>query len=203
MKKDGGGSNAAQSESEASKAQAAIANDLYAKTANLRQGLIGTTENTLGFGTPTPGSEIPGGSTALTSGGGVPFFVDANGYLTSSPTAPIDPNTGQPGAANQPYSGTGPAVGALPGTTSPGGTPLFGPYAPEREALQQGFGTARENIIRNAPARGGQLARSLIDLETNRAQAQGNLQMQGTQKALDIANKIGRASCRERVLAGV
>lgn len=44
-------------------------------------------------------------------------------------------------------------------------------FAPARDALEQQFTRARQNVIANAPVRGGQLNRSLVDLEGQRAQA--------------------------------
>jgi len=65
---------------------------------------------------------------------------------------------------------------------------LFGPRAPEREALELGFTGARENILSRVPGRGGQMNRILSDLEIDRARSIGGMEAQATREAVDIAS---------------
>ena len=70
---------------------------------------------------------------------------------------------------------------------SEAGGALFGPGAPEREALELGFTGAREDILSRVPARGGQLNRILSDIEVDRARSIGALEAEATREATDIA----------------
>ena len=49
-------------------------------------------------------------------------------------------------------------------------------FAPEREALESQFRRARENVLSTTPTRGGQLNRSLVDLEIARAMGVSGLE---------------------------
>lgn len=77
---------------------------------------------------------------------------------------------------------------------------LFGPRAPEREALELGFTGAREDILSRVPVRGGQLNRVLSDIEVDRARSIGALEAEATREATDIAT--GAAFEAPRVALG-
>jgi hypothetical protein len=64
---------------------------------------------------------------------------------------------------------------------------LFGPRAPEREALETGFNQAREGILSRTPMRGGQLNQTLANLEVDRARSLGQMEAGATQQALGFA----------------
>lgn len=77
-------------------------------------------------------------------------------------------------------------------TPSPVG--LFGPQAPERQALEAQHKNARENIIGSTPARGSDLNRNLANLEMGRAGDIGALEANATNQALGLATDIGLGS---------
>lgn len=64
-------------------------------------------------------------------------------------------------------------------------------FAPEREALEGQFSQARNAIISNTPNQGGQLNKSLSDLEVARAQSVAGLQTNVRQKAFEDALRVG------------
>ena len=64
-------------------------------------------------------------------------------------------------------------------------------FAPEREALEGQFSQARNAIIQNTPNQGGQLNKSLSDLEVARAQSVAGLQSNVRQKAFEDALRTG------------
>ena len=64
-------------------------------------------------------------------------------------------------------------------------------FAPEREAIESQFGRARENIIATTPARGGQLNRTLADVEIARAQSVSGLESDVRKRAFEDALRIG------------
>lgn len=63
-------------------------------------------------------------------------------------------------------------------------------FAPERQALEAQFGRAKDNIIAGGQF-GGQLNRSLSDLESNRAQAIAGLEADVRRKAFEDALRVG------------
>lgn len=64
-------------------------------------------------------------------------------------------------------------------------------FAPERESLEGQFSQARNSIISNTPNQGGQLNKSLSDLEVARAQSVAGLQSNVRQKAFEDALRTG------------
>lgn len=62
---------------------------------------------------------------------------------------------------------------------------------PARDNLEDQFNVAKENIIGSTGARGGQLSKALIDLNTNRAKAVGGLDANLRQALFNMASGIG------------
>lgn len=67
----------------------------------------------------------------------------------------------------------------------------LGFQAPTREAVESQFKNARENIISTTPNQGGQLNKSLGDLEIARAQTVGGLESDTRKQAFEDALRIG------------
>src|SRR5688572_7656324 len=81
-----------------------------------------------------------------------------------------------------------------------GSNPNLGFAAPTREAIESQFGRARENIIQTTPNQGGQLNRSLADLEIARAQSVGGLEADTRRKAFEDSLRIGFGVAPQTVL---
>jgi hypothetical protein len=81
-------------------------------------------------------------------------------------------------------------AGNLINVLSGGRTGNLRVFAPEREALEQQFTRADENLIANG-ARGGMLDRSRADLNIARAQAVGGLESDVRRRAFEDALRIG------------
>jgi hypothetical protein len=64
-------------------------------------------------------------------------------------------------------------------------------FAPERESLEGQFTQARANIIGNTPNQGGQLNKSLADLDVARAQSVAGLETNVRQRAFEDALRTG------------
>lgn len=67
-------------------------------------------------------------------------------------------------------------------------------FAPERQAVENQFRNARENIIASTPARGGQLSRLLSDAEFARASSLGQLEADIRRQAFNQALGVGFAA---------
>ena len=64
---------------------------------------------------------------------------------------------------------------------------LFGPTAPEREAVESQYGRARENVLARVPGRGSDLRKALTNVETARASNVSGLEADATNRALGMA----------------
>jgi hypothetical protein len=64
-------------------------------------------------------------------------------------------------------------------------------FAPEREAIEAQFRRARENVLSSTPMRGGQLNRSLADLEIARAMGVSGLESDVRRQAFNQALGVG------------
>lgn len=77
---------------------------------------------------------------------------------------------------------------------TPSSVALFGPSAPERQAVEGQYSNARENILSSVPMRGSELNRNLVGLEAARAGDIGQLEANATNQALGLASDIGLGS---------
>jgi hypothetical protein len=74
---------------------------------------------------------------------------------------------------------------------APSPVALFGPNAPERQAVEAQYGNAKENILSTVPMRGSELNRNLVGLEAARAGDIGQLEANATNQALALGSDIG------------
>ena len=126
-------------------------------------------------GLPAIGAQAPGGF----------FDRDAGTFVPTSPGIP--------------------AQAAIPGTsgmlqnllTNPPNVPF------ERDVLESQFGRAREDILSNVPARGGQLNTALADLASQRALGvTGLAQSQEQQRIQNLFNVAGLTTGQTQVSLG-
>lgn len=129
------------------------------------------------------------------------FGTPGTPAVAPTPGQRIGGSQGEPLSFGPSIAGS-PAVPGRPGMlqnllTNPPEVPF------ERDVLESQFGRAREGILAGAPIRGGQLASSLADLESQRALGvTGLAQAQEQQRIQNLFNVAGLATGQTQVSLG-
>ena len=76
-------------------------------------------------------------------------------------------------------------------TYEPSDVALFGPSAPERQAVESQYTNAKNNIMSSIPTRGSEMNKNLAGLEAARAGDIGQMESDATMRALGLASDIG------------